>query len=66
MDEALHDLTHVRGDISRFLQARARMPPQSPHTPYTPPGPPKGPRKGEGQGGKPASPNRPQRTIDKD
>ena len=71
MDEALHDLTHVRGDISRFLQARARMPkaPQSPHTPYTPPGPPKdpkGPRKGEGKGGKPASPNRQQRTIDKD
>ncbi|CAE7709675.1 unnamed protein product, partial [Symbiodinium necroappetens] len=67
LDEALREMTHVRGDIATLMQARPRMPamPPAPHAPYTPPGPPKGPRKGAGKTGKADSPNRPQRTIDK-
>ena len=67
LDEALHEMTHVRGDIATLMQARPRMPaaPPAPHAPYTPPGPPKGPRKGTGKTGKADSPGRAQRTIDK-
>ena len=66
LDEALHEMTHVRGDIATLMQARPRMPamPPAPHAPYAPPGPPKGPERA-GKTGKADSPNRPQRTIDK-
>ena len=68
LDEALHEMTHVRGDVHNLLQARARTyaPPPQPTAPHATWRPTKGNGKGKDRPGKPSSPNAPQRTINKD